>query len=278
MRMDEKERTELTRSAAPAEQLSLAVLEQLDDQAIISEANAVIEDSPLPLAYQFQCEGRTIQGLTFRGVEVVTREMAKQGEVLRVIGSPRFDFVDVPVSEEKIEKYLQCSISAQRFAVGKDGTEVALDTALGVKAEPVLTEARNGSLIFNRYIFERTASKAMRNAFAKLMRPDIAGKVLAEAIRAGSVAGDAKLAARGRPAPGPASKLEPAKDRDGQWLSAMATARDRLGPEVFLKILGSHGFENAEQVAKSEARGRILEEMRAAAKRSSSLDFANGKS
>lgn len=46
------------------------------------------------------------------------------------------------------------------------------------------------------------------------------------------------------------------------WLAAVGKARATVGDELFFKVLGSHGYENAQDVNKPAARQQILAELR----------------
>lgn len=152
----------------------LARIEELEDVAIIQGLTGSITQA---WAYSFPVSGKTINGLSSKGVEEAGREMAKMGEALREI-DVRLDYED--------ETEARFIAKAGRYAISGGGQETMLDSAIRGKRQPKFMTA-NGRKVFDENWYEKGVTKANRNAKDALIPNTIRAHIIAEAAKAGRV-------------------------------------------------------------------------------------------
>jgi len=173
MTTESPETTEVTALATISGDV-LARIEELEDTAIVEALTGSIT---AVWAYSFPVGGKQINGLSSKGVEEAGREMAKQGEALREI-DVRVDYED--------ETEARFIAKAGRYAIGGNGSEVMLDSAIRGKRQPKYMMA-NGRKVFDENWYEKGVTKANRNAKDALIPNTIRAHIIAESATAGRV-------------------------------------------------------------------------------------------
>ncbi len=154
------------------------VMDYLDDRQILAELEGRIIDK---WVYHFPQEGQEIWGLSKVGVDMACREMARMGEALR---------------EEEVKwevdptdnNFVLFKAYALRVVVAKDGTEIALNKAIGTKRQCRFIMAKGVvSARLNNFWFEQGSMKALRNAKQRLISEEIRAKIIAMAKEKGKI-------------------------------------------------------------------------------------------
>jgi len=146
------------------------LMDRLDDEQIMQQLEGKMPDV---LTYHFQDSGKEIWGLSKAGVDEAKSELAKKGEVLRVLD---VQFID----SEKDGKFI---VKVGRYAISNTGQEVLLDTTAGFKKQE--KNMANGKE--NKFWFEQGGVKAQRNAFHSLIPKAIIQGVIEYAKKSGKV-------------------------------------------------------------------------------------------
>ncbi len=145
------------------------LMDRLDDDLIKAELEGKLPDV---LTYHFQDKGREIWGLSKAGVDEAKAELAKKGEVLRVLD---VQFID----GENDGKFI---VKVGRYAISSSGQEVLLDTTAGFKKQDKKAYGKD-----NPFWFEQGGVKAQRNAFHSLIPKTIIQGVIEYAKQHGKV-------------------------------------------------------------------------------------------
>lgn len=150
------------------------LMDRMDDDLIKQELEGKMPDV---LTYHFEDKGREIWGLSKAGVDEAKAELAKKGEVLRVLD---VQFVD----GEKDGKFI---VKVGRYVISNAGQEVLLDTTAGFKKQDKKKKARDGREYDDPFWFESGGVKAQRNAFHSLIPKTIIQGVIEYAKQHGKV-------------------------------------------------------------------------------------------
>lgn len=151
-----------------------SLFDRLDDSLIIQELEGRL---PEVLTYHYQDKGQDVWGLSKSGVDEASNELAKKGEVIRE--------VDLTYTVNGDEAYFICK--AARFAIGKDGREIMLDTKIGTKRQDKVNFRRDGTKSDNKFWFEQGSIKAARNAASRLIPASIKAAIIEYAKAKGKV-------------------------------------------------------------------------------------------
>ncbi|MEW6016457.1 MAG: hypothetical protein AB1760_00120 [Pseudomonadota bacterium] len=157
----------VTETQAIAKYDPFTIMDKLDDQLIADELQGRLAKV---LAYSFQQDGKKVTGLSKAGVDAVSREMAKQGEVIREIELDWQDLGSEVLFKAKVGRYA-LRVDAE---TGKT-IEVLMDTVFGVKRQPK-TYPKGG---INQWWFEQGSMKAIRNGKMRLIREDLKQQIIA---------------------------------------------------------------------------------------------------
>jgi hypothetical protein len=151
-------------------------MDRLDDTQIINELEGRVSKV---WVYQFQQDGKTVEGLSKVGVDQACIEMSQRGQVIREGG--------LSYSQDPVDpRYILFSAEASKYMVNKDGIEIMLDKVLGTKRQCVNIVTRDGiSDRVNPFWYEQGAMKALRNARMRLIGEDTRAKIITLAREAG---------------------------------------------------------------------------------------------
>ena len=152
---------------------ALVVLNDVDDDLILAELAGRASQA---WVYKLPATGggEPQTGLTIQGVHAVGREMAKNGEALRVMD---WDF------RETLD-HVTAFVRVGRYAIRQDGTDALLDVSLGTRREHFRKPKRNGGWYLDPTALEKAMSKAERNGMAKLLDEGLRQKTLLMALSA----------------------------------------------------------------------------------------------
>lgn len=143
------------------ETLPFVLMDRLDDVLIIEELEGRMPDI---LTYHYNDGKQEVWGLSKGGIDECTNELSKKGEVIREL--------ELVFTDGKDEAFFQ--VKAGRYAVKNDGTEILLDTKIGVKRQP--KKHPRGS--DNPFWYEQGSIKACRNAAFRLIPKAITQAVI----------------------------------------------------------------------------------------------------
>lgn len=230
--------------------------EQLDDKIIIQ----LLEDQVAEAwVYHFKQEGKHIWGIGKAGIDGCAKEMGKKGIALR---EDSVDFMIDPTHPE----FVLFTAKVSKHVVDEKGNEATVESAIGTKRQWIMLKRRDGKLTSNKFWFEQGSQKALRNAKARLIPDEIKAKILAFAQKKGKVReieaparkkeednGIAGLASQG---PGkeefrtiPISwKGKTFMHTKFEALDRFKEAKNKLGKELYYKILGENGYEKSNQI------------------------------
>lgn len=217
---------------------ALATIEELEDTAIV---NAIRGQVSPDWVYSFRQAGALVEDLSVVGVEAAGRECAKRGEAIREL--------DIRIDSEN-DYEARFVAQAARHAVGADGQEVLLDTAIRAKRQskwirltPEKAKERGVTHVFNEHWYEVGIAKALRNAKKALLPQDVKTVILAEAREAGHIRQvDGERRRRSRP-PSPAERQAAAQPIAPDMKSFMSAARS-LGFADDVEILAALDCRN----------------------------------
>jgi len=149
----------------------LVVAAEMSDDAIIEQE---LMGEVLPyFIYQFQQQGKTITGLTVKGVSEVVRRLnrdKKSGYNIRL--NPNHCKIERDVEQDG-QKGVAVTVYAENLLDG--------NSAWGTKFEPYKKTGRNGQYS-NEFAVEKALSKAERNAKRKLIPEPAAVKMIEKLI------------------------------------------------------------------------------------------------
>jgi hypothetical protein len=150
-------------------------MDALDDEAILAEMEGRVVKA---LVYEYSQNGQMVRGLSKVGVDQVVREMSQQGEVLREDSLEVVEYDTYALFRAKASRY-----RIQISPTSSEVREVLLDTVFGMKRQE--KSFPNGKP--NPFWYETGASKALRNARARLIREDLKQTIIARAAQEGAV-------------------------------------------------------------------------------------------
>lgn len=259
---------EVTALATVQDSAVYAMFDELDADIIVQELQGIVPAAARPLAYEFRgSDGNMVRGLSSVGIQEAVRQMARQREYLRPISSN--------IEPMEMPHYGACvlaTVTVQRFVVDPStGTEHPADSATGTKLQPLRPFKKDGIARYDDpFAIEKAMTKAERNGKAKLIRTDVASKVLALALKKNLVQQtnpqqaaaiekqqQAQQQAQDRET---AAKPDPLTDIKA-WLEYMARVKTFVGDEQYYKTLDKFGAKHANQVMKPEQRGAIIKEL-----------------
>ncbi|HAX98971.1 MAG TPA: hypothetical protein DCY12_08845 [Candidatus Atribacteria bacterium] len=197
------------------------LMDRLDDELIKAELEGKLPDV---LTYHFQDGGKEIWGLSKAGVDEAKAELAKKGEVLRVLD---VQFID----GDKDGKFI---VKVGRYAISSTGQEVLLDTTAGFKKQEKNTLTGKE----NKFWFEQGGVKAQRNAFHSLIPKTIIQGVIEYAKKSGKVK-EVKHEPKPEPKPDQPEKFEGNK--------SVYSATDKQKKMIFAQ-LKSIGISNVDDM------------------------------
>lgn len=156
----------------------LVIASELADDSIIE---GEIMGQVLPhFVYEFQQEGKTVAGLSVKGVNEVVRQLnrnPKSGTKIRI--RPEFQRVERDV-EYNGEKGVEVWVFAENLVNGESGW--------GVKFESYMKQSKRGAYK-NTFALEKALAKAERNAKRKLIPEVMATKMIQKLIAKDNGAG-----------------------------------------------------------------------------------------
>lgn len=174
------------KAAKPKKQDGLVVMESpVNPGSQIVVASEFADDSiiegelmgqALPhFIYQFEQEGKTVTGLSVKGVNEVVRRLNKDPRSgLKIRIRPEFQQITRDV-EYNGEKGVEVMVFAENLVDGNSG--------FGIKFEPYMKQSRKGAYK-NTFALEKALAKAERNAKRKLIPEVMATKMIEKLIKA----------------------------------------------------------------------------------------------
>lgn len=150
--------------------LPFVLMDRMDDKLILEEIEGRISDT---WVYHFEQGGKQVWGLSKVGIDQCSREMAKSGEVMRVMEE---SIMPCPMSDE----HVIFKAKVARIAVKSDGTQIELDNTVGTKRQWIRMMSY-GKVIDDPFFIEKGMSKAIRNAKAALTTDELKAKIIAKA-------------------------------------------------------------------------------------------------
>jgi hypothetical protein len=144
--------------------------------------------------------------LSYAGTKWAVREMAKEGEAIRIKDHPKMERCVMD------PEWLTVTVLAERVLVDRESSrQVILDSTIGSSRVWIKQKLNDGRIIPDEFFFSKGVSKATRNAQQSLMDQDFKKKMIDLLVKKQtgqlppSAAKPAKKAAPAAPAPGPTS-------------------------------------------------------------------------
>lgn len=170
--VEEKNKMESTALVATNTNV-LAIIDEIEDSEV---AKGIRSELTEVWAYEFPMGGKSVVGVSSKGVENGCRELAKKGEAIREM--------DVKLEYED-DNEARFVAQAGRYAVNAEGRDVLLDAAIRAKRQSKWEKRRDGSVVFDDNWYEKGVTKAARNAKLALMPDSIVALIIAEAKKQG---------------------------------------------------------------------------------------------
>jgi hypothetical protein len=157
-------------------------LDLADEEQIVQEMSGRASEKYIYELSQKGEDGQPVMGLSYAGTNWACRELAQQGEVIRVIKQE-------DVSDTLDADFIKIAVTTQRFKIDKEtGRETALDSHIAGKRQPKnMTKNiwENGvkkgtQSVPDPFAWEKCLSKAVRNAKQALMPSDMVRKLIAK--------------------------------------------------------------------------------------------------
>ena len=155
-------------------EIRFAVASEFADDELIEKE--LMGDVLPTFVYQFENDGKTVTGLTVRGVNEVVRRLGrnpKSGSKIRINPS---HLLKEEVKREG-EDGIEVSVFAEDLVTG--------NSAWGVKFEPYFKVGRGNKRYANKFAVEKALSKAERNAKRKLISEGAATAIIQHLIKEG---------------------------------------------------------------------------------------------
>jgi len=172
------------------------LMDREDEEQILAELRGVPVDKFIYKNSRGQFE------LSYAGTKWAVREMANQGEAIRIDGHPKIERCVID------PEYITVTILAKRVKVDREArAETLLDTTLGSARGWIKQKLNDGRVIPDEHFFTKTVSKATRNVQQSLMPQDFKKEII-EALKAMQNGGSAPGRTPGR---GAAPAKPPAK-------------------------------------------------------------------
>lgn len=114
-----------------------SLMDRLDEHLLVREMEGIAAND---LVYKVKDKrtGKEQKALSKVGIDEACNHLAKQGHVIRE------ERIEYEIDDERGEAYFR--VLGARYAVAKDGREVRLDTAWGVKRQPMFFDGQELSL------------------------------------------------------------------------------------------------------------------------------------
>jgi hypothetical protein len=109
-----------------------ALMDRLDDALILRELQGLESKA---LVYSIKVDGKETKGLSKVGVDECATAMGRRGEAIRE------EKIEYQILGEGEDREAVFTVYAARYLISKDGQEVKLDQAIGVKRQPLYREA-----------------------------------------------------------------------------------------------------------------------------------------
>jgi len=246
------------KSLIPQERNPYQIMDRMDDSLIEAELENRIVTT---WVYSFTgSDGKFQSGLSKVGVDACCTEMAKTGHIIRE-GEIRFQ-IDPTDSE-----YVLFQGMAERYVVNNDGTEVKMEIVNGTKRQWTMMKSK-GKIINDPFWYEKGAMKAIRNARARMIPEEIRTKIITLAKQKGRVK---DVNSSQKPLKPPQSKkLDESipeagekkkvlwKDRIDSFVTSMQGYEEKLGLDVYVKILEKNEVDPDQIKNMTEGKGMIL--------------------
>ena len=270
------------------------IMDRMDDNIIEAELENRIIDT---WVYSFTgSDGRQQTGLSKVGVDASCTEMAKQGNVIR---EGKVEYKRDPTNSE----FMLFQGLATRYFIDHEGNEVEMESVNGTKRQWIKMKLRDGSIMDDPFWFEKGAMKALRNARARLIPEEIRTKIITLAKDKGRIKNiDSEneenqqincpecgkpAIIKGKPEYGGGWLCYKKKDgcgakwSDKEWDKLIKTNKDKfegqarflrvmakfqktLLTQTYHKILGEHGFTNANEITKRADQEKVYIAMKEA--------------
>ena len=148
------------------------LMDREDEEQILAELRGVPVDKFIYKNSRGQFE------LSYAGTKWAVREMANQGEAIRIDGHPKIERCVID------PEYITVTILAKRVKVDREArAETLLDTTLGSARGWIKQKLNDGRVIPDEHFFTKTVSKATRNVQQSLMPQDFKKEII-EALKA----------------------------------------------------------------------------------------------
>jgi len=187
----------------PAEAQEVFDLMELEDEnQVLAELSGRVTEK---YVYEFSGPEGPVTGLSYLGTNWACREYAKHGEAIRIVSKPEIQ-ID-PIDPE----YVIVSVVAQRYAINAEtGKETPLDSAVGVKRQWTKMKKKDGSIVEDRFAYEKACSKSQRNAKQALIPVDFVKRMIQMALNQKNNPKAAPSARAAQPAKPAAGSAKPA--------------------------------------------------------------------
>lgn len=224
--------------------------DELDDEVIVAEIeNRIVEE----WVYHFKQDNQDVWGIGKAGIDGCVSELGKKGIALR---EENVTYALDPTNPQ----YVLFTATVSKHFIGKDGAEAAVERVIGTKRQWTKLKKSDGTVIDNRFWFEQGSIKALRNAKSRLIPEDIKAKIISFAkehkkvkeLEPGDRGYREPLNDNGQKA-WPKISLKLWDGRTKQFtkfeaLGQFGEAKKAIGDENYYEILGSLGFEHANQI------------------------------
>ena len=202
---------------------AFAIFDALDEIQIVEEIKGkVLRD----WVYQFQQEGRTVQGVAKAGIDAACQYLAGQGKIIR---DENVEMLTLPDGE--VGFMARCAV----YSIDREtGQEYKQNEAIGTKNQPMYFSGGKK----NPHWFTAGSQKAIRNARRRLIPEAVINHILAEALKDGRVRtigpGDQKQLSGGG---GNVSPPKPTTGSGSSSTSPPPESKDKVKTEIQSMIL-----------------------------------------
>jgi len=167
----------MSESNLPAVVNPFAIMDRLDDKAIIAELEGRISKE---WVYSFQQNGAPVEGLSKKGVDAACEELSRMGEM---ISEDSVEWASDPTDPE----HIIFKAHAHKYLLNGQGQRADLPSVFGVKRQWTKMKKRDGTVVPDPFWAEKGAMKALRNARVRLIPETVTTKILAQARKGGRV-------------------------------------------------------------------------------------------
>ena len=165
-------------SLAHVEESVFAIMDALDDDLVIAEIEKRVVDT---WVYHFPAkEGPEMWGLSKKGVDQALEELEKQGLCFEE------DFCSV-VLDPSNSDYLLFSAKVNKYRYDRNLNRIHLGSLTGYKRQWTKEKRKDGSIVTDRFYFEKGCAKALRNAKSRAISVELESKIIAFAKEQGKI-------------------------------------------------------------------------------------------